>query len=320
MTERERFIKALKREKITGRVPTFELVFYLTMEKLGKVHPEHRVFHQWGQRSVKEKELQLKDIAYCYGEIAKIYHHSAILVSPNLPGGIEDHIRFYEILNETYGREFFILMHGDPTMGIPNGDNMMEVSMLLYEEPQKIVETEYKNLAQIEKYVSQIAKRGNLVDGVAMCSDYCFNANPFCPPVLFDELIAPVLEKTVKIYHDMGFYAIKHTDGNVMPILKSIVDCKPDAIHSLDPQGGVDLKKVKKLYGDRVAFIGNVNCGLLQTGSEEEVIGDVRRALKDGMDGYGYVFSTSNCVYTGLDLSRYELINKIWYEEGIYNE
>jgi uroporphyrinogen decarboxylase len=58
----------------------------------------------------------------------------------------------------------------------------------------------------------------------------------------------------------------------------------------------------------------------LQTGSEEEVIGDVRRALKDGMDGYGYVFSTSNCVYTGLDLSRYELINKIWYEEGIYNE
>ena len=40
MTGRERFIRALRREKIEGHVPTFELVFYLTMEKIGKVHPE----------------------------------------------------------------------------------------------------------------------------------------------------------------------------------------------------------------------------------------------------------------------------------------
>ena len=36
MTEKERFIRTLKREKIGGRVPTFELVFYLTMEAFGK--------------------------------------------------------------------------------------------------------------------------------------------------------------------------------------------------------------------------------------------------------------------------------------------
>ena len=42
MTEKERFIKALKREPLEGHVPTFELVFYLTMEVLGKVHPLHR--------------------------------------------------------------------------------------------------------------------------------------------------------------------------------------------------------------------------------------------------------------------------------------
>ncbi|HIQ96408.1 MAG TPA: LacI family DNA-binding transcriptional regulator [Candidatus Limivivens merdigallinarum] len=45
------------------------------------------------------------------------------------------------------------------------------------------------------------------------------------------------------------------TDGNVMPILDLIVDCKPDAIHSLDPQSGVDLAEVKRLYGDKVCLI-----------------------------------------------------------------
>lgn len=34
MTHRERFIKTLKCEPIGGQVPTFELVFFLTMENL----------------------------------------------------------------------------------------------------------------------------------------------------------------------------------------------------------------------------------------------------------------------------------------------
>lgn len=322
MTERERFLKALKREKLTGRVPTFELVYYLTMEKLGKVHPEHRKFFQWGQMSVKEKELQLKDMAYCYGEIAKLYHHSAILINPFLPGDINDHVRFLEILVEEYGREFFILMHGDPTMGIPNGDQMMEVAELLYDNPQQIIDTEWKNYDYIMKYSEEIAKRGHLVDGIAMCSDYCFNANPFCPPAMFGEVIAPVLEKSIKTFHEMDYAVIKHTDGNIMPIIDQLVECNPDALHSLDPQGGVDLKKVKAEYGDKVTLIGNVNCGILQTGSIDDVKKDVRRALTDGMkdDGRGFIFSTSNCVYTGLDPERYDLVNRIWWEEGIIKD
>ena len=47
MTPKEKFIKALKREPIVGHVPHFELVFYLTMEAFGKVHPSHRSYYQW---------------------------------------------------------------------------------------------------------------------------------------------------------------------------------------------------------------------------------------------------------------------------------
>ena len=92
-----------------------------------------------------------------------------------------------------------------------------------------------------------------------------------------------------------------------MPILKQMADCKPDAIHSLDPQGGVNLREARKIVGDKIALIGNVNCGLLQTGTDEEVDQDVRSSLNEGMaDGKGYVFATSNLVYAGLPLERYE--------------
>ncbi len=56
----------------------------------------------------------------------------------------------------------------------------------------------------------------------------------------------------------MGLYTVKHTDGNIMPVIEQIVGARPHAIHSLDSVAGVNIKEVKCLYGDRVCLIGNV--------------------------------------------------------------
>ncbi len=317
MTEKQRFIKALKREPLTGHVPTFELVFFLTMEELGKVHPTHRAYFQWDQMSAHEKKLQIADMADCYVEVAKRYHHSAIFIHPN-PGDKENTLRLLERIREISGDEYYIMMHGDPTLPIPTGDDMVEFSARLYEDPEGVIAEQQQNMKWAFEMAEYLKKNGGLLDGFALCSDYCFNVNPFYTPTMFSELIAPTLAEVIKGYHDMGYYVIKHTDGNIMPIVDQMVQCGPDALHSLDPQGGVDLKFMKEHYGDKVCLVGNVNCGLLQTGTDEEVEADVRRALRDGMPGGGYIFSTSNCVYTGMDLERYRLMNRIWWEEGIY--
>lgn len=321
---RERFVKALKREKIEGRVPHFELVFYLTMEAIGRIHPCHRNYEQWDQMSRKERRLHMRDMALSYIEIAEKYEHSAIFVHPNpspnvdRPDSIEPTIEILSEIRELSGDKYYLMMHGDPTLAIPTGETMMEFSAQLYEEPEHIHALTRKNMDFAMRLSDELARRDGLLDGFALCSDYCFNVNPFYTRDLFAQFIQPYLREIISYYHAQGYYAIKHTDGNVMPILDMIVDCAPDAVHSLDPQGGVSLAEVKRLYGDRVCLIGNVNCGLMQTGTEEELIADTRRALREGMPGYGYIFSTSNCAYTGLGLDRYELMHSVWMSEGVY--
>ena len=56
-TPRDRFIAALERRPPAGRVPTFELVFYLTMQAFGRVHPSHRDYRQWFQMEEHERQL-----------------------------------------------------------------------------------------------------------------------------------------------------------------------------------------------------------------------------------------------------------------------
>lgn len=317
MTERERFIKALKREPIEGHCPTFELVFFLTLESIGMVHPSQHYFSQWDQMSKAEQKLHIDYMADSYIKIAEKYHHSAIFVHPN-PDDFDNVVRLLERIREKTGDKYFIMMHGDPTFDIPNGNNIMEFSARMYEDQDGLKAEAAKRLEQKVTFAERLSRHTGLLDGFALCSDYCFNVNSFFPPDVFAEIIAPYLKEVIGDYRELGFYSIKHTDGNIMPILDQIVDCGPDALHSLDPQAGVDLAKVKAMYGDRVALCGNVNCGLLQTGSMEDMVADVHRSLAQGMNGWGYIFCTSNCVYTGLPLERYELMNKIWWEEGIY--
>lgn len=323
MTNRERFIRTLRREKIGGRVPTFELVFFLTMEAFGKVHFSHRSYIQWNQMSYEEKKLHIEDMAELYLNIAEKYHHSAIFVCPNIEPPTMKSFELIQWLLETIreksGNEYYLCMHGDPTWAIPDGNTMMEFSEKMYESPDELNEVSKRKMEKLLEFAAALDKHGHLLDGFTLCSDYCFNANPFYSREKFVELVMPYLSGVIQGYHDMGYYVIKHTDGNIMPIIDLIADCNPDALHSLDPQGGVSLTEVIRRYGDRVTLIGNVNCGLLQTGTDEECRADILRSLKEGMrNGGGYIFATSNCVYTGMPLKRYEMMIDLWEQYGNY--
>ena len=319
MTSRERFIKTLLCEEIGGQVPTFELAFYLTMEAFGKVHPCQRDFSQWNQMSSREKRLHIEDMAQIYIDSAVRYGHSAIKIH-GCPGGYETMKYVAEAIREKSDDDYYLTMHGDPTLCIPNGDEMMEFSVNMYEAPEKLHEQSKRQMDACLEFSAKLAADGHPVDGITMCSDYCFNTNPFFDEEMFAEFVQPYLRETISEFKKMGYYVIKHTDGNVMPILKMIADCKPHGIHSLDPQAEVSLTEARKIVGPDIALVGNVNCGLLQTGTDEECRADILRSLREGMaNKRGYIFCTSNTVYTGMPLERYEMMIDLWRKYGNYD-
>lgn len=307
---RDRFIAALERRPLPGRVPHFELVFFLTMEAFGKVHPSHRNYSQWYQMQENERVLHRADMADLFIAIAEKYEHDALFVQIN-PQDHDEYRSVLDIIREKTGDRYFLMRHGDATFSIPDGAGMMELAIKLADDPQGLKDEAQKRVDQALTQAIKYKDHG-LLDGFALCADYCFNSGPFMRPEQFDTFVAPYLKQLIAGYRELGFYTIKHTDGNIMPIIEQLMDANPHALHSLDPQGGVDIAQVKRDYGDQVCLIGNVNCGLMDTGTEEEVIASAEYALQHGAPGGGYIFSTSNCVYTGMALSRYELILDVW--------
>lgn len=133
MTPRERFIAALKREPMTGLVPHFEMVFFLTMEAFHRVHPSHRFFSQWDQMSLHEQMAQFRDVAEVYVQTAEHYGHSAIFVQ----AGPDNSVPYLEQIREISGNQYYIMLHGDATYEIPNGDNMLEFTYRMADDQKK---------------------------------------------------------------------------------------------------------------------------------------------------------------------------------------
>ncbi len=303
MTPRERMIAALER-RVPDRVPTFELEFQLCPELLGRDFLREEELEGLTPGQVEER---LRDNARFIIKVYETLEHDAICLH-YLSG---EHIaRTAELIREESGDRFMILCHGDGTLAIPDGDGMYELSYQLYEEPDALHETCRRMAQDAMKRNAYMLAHG--VDGFILCSDYCFNQGPFISPKMFSEFIAPYLKEIIADIRARGGYAIKHTDGNIMPIIDQLVACNPHALHSLDPMAGVDIRVVKQRYGDRVALCGNVHCAAMQTGTEQDVIASAEYCLKNAKPGGGYVYCTSNIPFRGLPLQRYQLVLDVW--------
>ena len=98
------------------------------------------------------------------------------------------------IIQKSNNDEYFIMMHGDPTWSMPDGKTMMEFSVQMYEEPEKLNEQSQRRMEDSLVFAEKLDSKGHLLDGFALCSDYCFNVNPFFSEDSFEELIVPYLK------------------------------------------------------------------------------------------------------------------------------
>jgi uroporphyrinogen decarboxylase len=303
MTPKERAAAALTL-KIPDQVPTFELEFQLEEEMFGK--PFLRQSQLEG-KTEKEKERLKKENAEYMISVYEQLEYSIIPVHYLDFDGNCDTARY---IRQMTGNRFMLTTHGDGTFAIPDGNEMYEFAYSIADDPEGMKKkAEVMALNAIENN-KKLADAG--IDCLILCSDYCYNTGPFISPDMFAIFIQPYLYQIIDKARKDGLYTIKHTDGNIMPILDQMVECKPHAIHSIDPMAKLDIRKIKELVGNRVCLCGNVNCALMQTGTDREVIDSAEYCLTYGKPGGGYIYCTSNVPFKGLPVERYELILEVW--------
>jgi uroporphyrinogen decarboxylase len=162
-----------------------------------------------------------------------------------------------------------------------------------------------------------VKKRGIEIIGIG--DDFADNKGPFVSPEMFARILYPEFRRVVQGYKKLGFYVIKHSDGNLNPILDMLVDAGIDCLDPIDPLGSMDIGDVRERYGDRIARKGNIDCVYtLVEGTPEEVEREVRDCIRRGSPGGGHIISSSNSLHAGVNPELYRVMLDSVREHGHY--
>ncbi|MBP7561652.1 MAG: hypothetical protein KBA64_14340 [Armatimonadetes bacterium] len=310
MTPRESILTALRHETPSGLVPHIELEYQLTAEEFGM--EAVRGHHLEGKSAAAADDL-LKRNADLWVRVAERFRWSAITGTHWLP--LDAQCRCLELIRERAGDTYMLTAFLDPTYSIPAGEHMMDHVIYLTDHAEEAKEQSRQAVA------SQLGAARALRDAgaeiVFMCADYCFNTGPFLSPSMFAEFVTPILTEFVDGLHELGMWTVKHTDGDIMPILDQLVASGTDAIHSIDPMAGVDIREVRRRCGSDVTLFGNVDCSYLQEAREELIRESTLYALEyGGVDRGSYVLASSNCIFRGVPQRSYDVMLQIREEYG----
>ncbi len=198
-----------------------------------------------------------------------------------------------------------IILHLNDVFSIPSRMMPFETFLIKVYEDTETVKALIKMSVDINLQMAKEAvKRGIKI--IYTGDDYAYNSGPVISPAKFREIFYPELKRVVTGYKELGLLVIKHTDGNIMPILDMIIDSGFNCLDPIDPIAGMDLKQLKHDYGDRICLKGNVDCSTtLSFGSEAETIAETKYCLDIAMQGGGYILSSSNSIHSAVKPENY---------------
>ncbi len=231
--------------------------------------------------------------------------------APQRPGKLPDLVARYKGKRAICFHHRAAFMWSAYLMGL---DNML---MNLLAEPE-LVRVVMEKVLRCNMRIVQCAIRAG-AEVIILGDDYAGNSGPMMSPALFREFILPPLQHIIAMIHAEGALCIKHSDGDLYPLLADIVAAGPDGIHPIEPVAGMELKKVKQLNGDKVCLTGNIDCAhLLPHGTPAQVSEAVRQAIADAAPGGGYILCSSNSIHSSCNPQNFAAMVRACHEFGGY--
>lgn len=297
-------------------IPFWELEFHLWDKFSGK--PFYCGI-DFTRLSAAQKEKALNTNAEVMVEAAQFLGFSALTVpggywelAPGMPAyyWLPEEFRFrqVEILKRMIPGNINLVANSGGVLAMPDAATYVDFSCLLLENPEEIDRLAKSTLKNGLENVKRFTGLG--VEVLLTASDLADNSGPYFDPEQLDRFILPNLQKWSEEVKISGGKSILHTDGNISLYLEKLAGSGVNAIQSIDPVAGMNLfETLEKVQGE-ICLCGNLDCGLLLTGTTGQVNSEIKNLLQKAKNYNGFVFGASNAVQQEVKKENYLSVAK----------
>jgi len=164
---------------------------------------------------------------------------------------------------------------------------------------------------------AQIKAADGLLDGMVIWGDVAYKKDLFFSPDYWRKHFKPGVKAIVDVCHEHGLPVIYHGCGNVNRIFEDFIEVGVDAYNPLEAKAGLDVVDLRRRYGHRIGFCGNMDVITWAHGSQEELKQMVLTKLNAAKGG-GYIVQSDHSVPSNVSGQNYDYVVNLVREYGRY--
>ncbi len=164
---------------------------------------------------------------------------------------------------------------------------------------------------------AQIKAAGGLLDGMVIWGDVAYTQGMFFSPAYWRKVFKPCVKALVEECHAHGLPVIYHGCGNASSIFEDFIELGVDAYNPLEAKAGLDVVDLRRRFGHRLGFCGNMDVLTWADGSREDLKRAVLRKLNAAKGG-GYIFQSDHSVPSSVSGQNYDYVVGLVREYGKY--
>ncbi len=163
----------------------------------------------------------------------------------------------------------------------------------------------------------QVAAAGDKLSGIYVWGDVACTQGMLFSPELWRRLHKPQLRRICETIHAAGLKVIYHGCGNAVSLFEDLIEVGVDGYNPLEAKAGLDVIELKRRFGDRLAFDGNVDARLLACNDRRVVRAEVLRKLNAAKGG-GYILQSDHSIPDNVDPATYDYVIQLVRQYGSY--
>jgi hypothetical protein len=173
------------------------------------------------------------------------------------------------------------------------------------------------NAFSLELLKAQIEAAGGLLEGIVVWGDVAYKHGLFFSPHYWRRYFKPGVKALVEECHSHGLPVIYHGCGNVNRIFEDFIEVGVDAYNPLEAKAGMDVLDLRRKFGHRIGFCGNMDVVRWAEESPQDLERTVLTKLNAAKGG-GYIFQSDHSVPSNVSGQNYDYVVKLVRQYGIY--
>jgi uroporphyrinogen decarboxylase len=193
-----------------------------------------------------------------------------------------------------------------------------QLLMALVEQPDWVREMAGTVAQLIIRMAQMMMEKGYQFDAAFLFDDRAYRNAPLFSPQTYRQVLFEWDKLLCDFFHSHGMPVILHSDGNLWPLIPHLIEAGINCLQPLEVKAGMDVRELKRKYGDQLAFMGGINVIAMYDPDPKVIEEEIRSKFEVAKVGGGYIYHSDHSVPPNVSLVQYERVMELVRKYGEY--